>query len=231
MNDWTSRYATAILSLDRYSDLVNAVITIAGHRRPAIDIHAPNNRIESTAHQIRSMVPHLASAKMANTPRGCAALMAHLHNALFDDLGLGGDGEIALHPDASDFGLVLDTGRGLPIACALVYCAIAERLGLNAFGIDAPGHFLVGVQDGDNTMIIDAFGSGRLIDRREFSHLIHAFDEDANPDELIQPAPPSVWLERWLRNLVIACDRCGESHLVSVWTGLIEETSRSLGPK
>ena len=229
MNPWTDRYIAALENLHRHADLVDAAMAIAGHRRPKIDPAHTETHLEAIAHRIRSRVPHLAGSRAATGQRGISGLLAHLHEALFDDLGLGGDGEVALHPDASDISLVLETGRGLPITCSLVYCASAERIGLEAFGIDAPGHFLVGVPDGDSTLIVDPFGNGRLLSYEEFANLVHAYDEEADPYEILRPAPPAAWLERWLRNLVVACGRCGETHQVANWTRLVEETARVLG--
>ncbi|MCH2161062.1 MAG: transglutaminase-like domain-containing protein [Phycisphaerales bacterium] len=229
MNPWTDRYIEALESLHRHADLVNATLAIAGHRRPTIDPAQVEAHLEAIAHRIRTRVPHLAGRHGSSGERGISGLLAHLHEALFDDLGLGGDGEVGLHPDASDIALVLETGRGLPIACSLIYCATAERIGLEAYGIDAPGHFLVGVPDGDSTLIVDPFGCGRLLSQVEFANLVHAYDEDTNPEEILRPAPPAAWLERWLRNLVVACGRCGETHQVSNWTRLVEETARVLG--
>ena len=230
MTDWTASYTQAIAHLERYSDLVDAVVAIAGHRRAALEQGSPQIRLEAIAHRVRSKVPHLAS-RNAIQQRGCSGLLAHMHEAIFEDMGLGGDGEIALHPDASDLDIVLETGRGLPIACSLIYCSIAERLGIEAFGIDAPGHFLVGVRDGDTMMIVDPFGEGRLVDLQEFVNLVQTFDDTIDPEKALQPAPALAWLDRWLRNLVVACDRSGESHLLSTWTSLMDETVRVLGSR
>ena len=229
MTDWTARYIDQLENLQTYDDLVNASVMIAAHRRPTIDPSAPGARLEAVAHRVRSRVPHLAGRQAAGTRRGITGLLAHLHEALFEDLGLGGDGEIALHPDASDLDLVLETGRGLPIACSLAYCAAAERVGLEVFGIDAPGHFLVGVPDIDSTLIIDPFGCGRSLSMDEFRNLVHAYDEEADPEEYLRPAPPAAWLERWLRNLIVACGRSSETHMINQWTNLVDETARVFG--
>lgn len=229
MTDPDMSYRLTLASLERYRDLMDAVVTIAATRRPSTSTTSAETRIEAIANRIRARVPHLAS-RSALRERGCSGLLAHLHEALFEDIDLGGDGEIPLHPDSLDLDLVLQTGRGLPIACSMIYCGLAERLGIEAFGIDAPGHFLVGVFDRGDRMVIDPFGGGRLIDHSEFNNLIHAFDEDAEPEEYIQPALPLAWLDRWLRNLIVACDRCGEAHLLPVWSKMLDDTTRVLGP-
>ena len=80
-------------------------------------------------------------------------------------------------------------------------------------------------------MIVDPFGEGRLVDIQEFVNLVQAFDDTIDPEKAMQPAPALAWLDRWLRNLVVACDRSGESHLLSTWTNLLDETVRVLGTR
>ena len=230
MTDPHESFTLALTHIERYRDLVDAVVAIAAKRRATPNSTPANLHIEAIAANIRSRVPHLAS-RAALRERGSSGILAYLHQTLFEDLGLGQDAELPLHPDAGDINLTLETGRGLPIVCALIYCAVAERLGIEAFGIDSPGHFLVGVFDRGSVIVIDAFGGGREIDHEEFAMLIHAFDEDAAAEEYLQPAAPNEWIDRWLRMLVVACDQCGEEHLLPVWSQMIDDTSRLLGPR
>lgn len=230
MIDPNESFSLALSHLERYRDLVDAAVAIATKRRDSPHATPPALQIEAIAHRIRSRVPHLAS-RAALRERGSSGILAYLHEALYEDLGLGDDGDIPLHPDAADINLVLETGRGLPIVCSLIYCAVAERLGIEAFGIDSPGHFLVGVFDRGSIILIDAFGGGRVVDRDEFAKLIYDFDEDADFEEYLQPALPHAWIDRWLRMLMVACDRCGESHLLPIWSQMIDDTSRLLGPR
>jgi regulator of sirC expression with transglutaminase-like and TPR domain len=48
---------------------------------------------------------------------------------------------------------VLTTRRGIPITLAIVILGVARRLGMDAYGINSPGHFLASVED----VVIDPF--------------------------------------------------------------------------
>ena len=232
MTDWTSKYCDSLTELDRYRDLVDAVVALAAHRRPSIDPDAAHTRLEAIAHRVRCRVPHLAGRANAVGDRGTEGLMAHLHEAIVDDLGIGCHEDVAVHPDAMDFGLILDGTPALPVPCALAYCGAAERIGLDVFGVDVPGRFLVAVRDQTHRRItvIDPHERGRIVDGTEFRDLIHAFDETIDPREMLKPASPATWLRRWLRDLAIASTRCGETHLLDSWSRLSETTEDILGP-
>src|SRR5206468_6452152 len=92
------------------------------------------------------------------------ALLVHLHEYLFTELGFAGNIEDYYNPYNSYLPSVLATKRGLPITLSLVYKIVAERLGLRAWGVGLPGHFLIGVEcEPGNKMLVDTFASGRII--------------------------------------------------------------------
>jgi regulator of sirC expression with transglutaminase-like and TPR domain len=231
MTDWTSRYRASLAELDQYRDLVDAAVALGGHRRPELDPAAAHTRLEAIAHRVRSRVPHLAGRGNASTARAPEALMAHLHEVIFEDLGIGGHEDVAMHPDAMDLDLVLDGIPGLPVPCALVYCAAAERVGLNIFGVDVPGRFLVAIRDETSRRItvVDPHLRGQVIDGDEFRDLVQAFDETLDPSTVLKPAAPATWLRRWLRDLAIASTRSGETHLLDSWSRLSTTTEDILG--
>ena len=65
---------------------------------------------------------------------------------LFRQLGFRGnegdyeDPKNSLRPD------VLDRKLGIPITLALVYCEVAKRVGVPAYGVGFPAHFLIGIE-------------------------------------------------------------------------------------
>ncbi len=231
MIDWTDRYLASLSDLDRYHDLVEAVLALGAVRRPDLDPDLSHARLESLAHRVRCQVPHLASRHRTSGPRGVDGVLAHLHEALFEDLGIGRQPDVTPHPDAMDLDLVLQGVPGLPVACGLAFCAVAERVGLDVFGIDLPGTFLVAVLDVANRRItvLDPAHGGRLVDGGDFRELARGIDERLDPRELLIPALPAVWLRRWLRDLSLASVRSGEIHLLDSWARLSTETEEILG--
>jgi len=231
MIDWTDRYLSSLSDLDRYHDLVEAVLALGAHRRPDLDPDLAHARLESMAHRVRCRVPHLASRHQTGGPRGVDGVLAHLHEILFEEFGLGRHPDVIPHPDAMDLDLVLQGVPGLSVACSLAYCAVAERVGLDVFGIDLPGHFLVAVRDVANRRItvLDPARGGRLVDGADFRQLARVIDGDVDPRRLLAPALPAVWLRRWLRDLSLASVRSGEVHLLDSWARLSTETEEILG--
>ena len=60
--------------------------------------------------------------------------------------------------------LVLERRTGIPISLALVYMEVARRAGLDASGIAFPGHFLLRVAAGHETLVLDPFNAEAEVD-------------------------------------------------------------------
>lgn len=91
---------------------------------------------------------------------------------LFDTLGFAGDRADYYDPRNSYLNAVLDRRLGLPILLSVVYVDVAQRLGLPAYGIGLPGHFIVGVRDGQETHWLDPFHGGRRLTLNDCAELI-----------------------------------------------------------
>jgi len=174
--------------------LLNGAIAIAMHQMEDVDPAAVDATLQYYADTVRSRV------------RGCQtqALMAHLHEYLFEELGFAGNVDDYYNPSNSYLPAVLATKRGLPITLSLVYRLVAERIGLRAWGVGLPGHFLMGVQDGESTLLIDPFAAGRILTAEEaHARLQETFGPEVEwSEELLRPASNRHWLTRMLQNLL-----------------------------
>ena len=96
----------------------------------------------------------------------------------------------------------------MPITLSLICVEVAERAGIEAYGIAFPGHFLVGLPhagaDGTwDVVVIDPFRGGKFCSERflrgqllrVYGHEIPIFARH------LAPAPPQAVLERLLNNL------------------------------
>ena len=132
------------------------------------------------------------------------ALLAHLHEFLFEEEGFTGDTDDYYNPLNSYLPAVLERKKGLPITLSLIYKVVAERLGLRAWGVGLPGHFLVGLDLEGQQMLVDPFAKGRILTIDEaHSRMKEMFGPDVEwSDELLRPASNRHWLTRMLQNLL-----------------------------
>jgi len=181
-------------------------------------INSPNalvlGAVAISMHQLDDVSPAAVEAKLkgyANTVQSRVhgsqpqAVVAHLHEVLFEEEGFAGNVDDYYNPANSYLPAVLQTKRGLPISLSLVYKAVADRLGLKTWGVGLPGHFLVAVQlDDADPMLIDPFAGGRLLTVDEAHERMKDLlgSEAEWSDELLQPASNRHWLTRMLQNLL-----------------------------
>jgi regulator of sirC expression with transglutaminase-like and TPR domain len=133
------------------------------------------------------------------------AILAHMHDVLFDHGGLTGNTDDYYNPSNSYLPAVLATKRGLPITLSLVYKIVAERLGLRCWGVGLPGHFLVAVEERpEQILLVDPFSAGRIMTRDEANERLQELfgPEMQWSDDMLKPASHRHWLTRILQNLL-----------------------------
>jgi regulator of sirC expression with transglutaminase-like and TPR domain len=183
-----------VASLNSPDALLHGAIAIAMHQMEGIDIAHVDATLQGYADTVRSRV-------RGSQPQ---ALLAHLHDVLFDEVGFAGNTDDYYSTSNSYLPIVLETKRGLPISLSMIYKIVAERLGLRAWGIGLPGHFLAGLDVAGQTMLVDPFDSGRML---TFDEAHERMQEIVGPDvewsdEMIQPVSNRHWLTRMLQNLL-----------------------------
>jgi regulator of sirC expression with transglutaminase-like and TPR domain len=190
-------FAAELPTADTPEGLFRAAWAIAQHDLRDADLASGEaviaNLVDAVRRRVRSQSPQ--------------ALMAHLHDVLFDVLGFRGNVEDYYQPANSYVPEVLRTRRGLPITLTLVYRRVAAGLGLVVHGVNAPGHFLAEVEaqpaGETRSMYVDPFFGGGLLTTAEvFDRISQATgrDVDPTPDHL-RRATPEQWLMRMLHNL------------------------------
>jgi regulator of sirC expression with transglutaminase-like and TPR domain len=175
--------------------LLNGAVAIALH-------HMPEASPGKVDRQLQSFVDDVRKRVRGTQPQ---AILAHLHEVLFDEGGLCGNTEDYYNPSNSYLPAVLNTKRGLPITLSLIYKIVAERLGLRTWGVGLPGHFLVAVEERpDNILLIDAFAGGRVLTNEEAHERLQELfgpEMEWNSD-MLKPASNRHWLTRILQNLL-----------------------------
>jgi regulator of sirC expression with transglutaminase-like and TPR domain len=183
-----------IASIESPDALVNGAIAISMHQVENVDPSAVDAIIQHYADTVRSRV------------RGPQrqALLAHLHDVLFEDEGFKGNTDDYYSTLNSYLPVVLQTKQGLPITLSVLYKAVAERLGLRAWGVGLPGHFLVAVEADGSTMLVDPFSGGGLLTPDEaHARVLQVLGTEIEwSEELLQPVSNRHWLTRILQNLL-----------------------------
>ena len=126
-----------------------------------------------------------------------------LSRFLFEEAGFRGNRRSYNDPRNSFLNDVLDRRLGIPISLSVIYVDIATRLGLPAFGISLPGHFIVGIHHREVDLWLDPYHSGRWLDLTDCAQLIHLATGYEGPLEASWFAPASAreTLARMLANL------------------------------
>lgn len=200
------RFRTELCCVDTTPGLFRAAFAISLHERPEANLAEAEATISRLVTTVRTRVRSASSE----------ALLAHLHDVLFDVFGLRGNTDDYYNPANSYPGDVLRTRRGLPISLVLIYKSVAEPLGLTVYGINSPGHFLAEVEMADSPsgkpMYVDPFFSGGLLSTEEvFARLSQATGQRLSPSPaLLARARHRQWLARMLTNLQAAFTAAGQ---------------------
>lgn len=178
--------------------LLRAAVAISLHHLDEIAIEQVEGVIDTYGRDI---------LKRVRRPENADAVLAHLHDQLFEQAGFCGNSEDYYSPLNSYVPMVLQNKRGLPITLSLVYKAIAERVGLKVIGINAPLHFMAGVvldEEAGKVMLVDPFFSGRVLSKAEAFDRIEQVSGRAVPrvDEMLPAATHRQWIGRILHNLM-----------------------------
>lgn len=87
-----------------------------------------------------------------------------LHHYFFDNLGFKGATEDYYLSDNSLLNRVMESRKGIPITLSVLYISLARQIGLPAWPVGYPGHFLVkSIRDGED-IFLDIHGGGRVAD-------------------------------------------------------------------
>jgi len=182
--------------------LFEAAASIATDAEPLLDLEGVQTAFDRLAGKLA------AQARSSSTE---AARMECLRRFFFGSEGFAGnDGN---YYDAANSYLhrVLETRRGIPISLAVVFLEFARHIGLEAWGVAFPGHFLVRVTLRDGVAIIDPF-SGDSLSREELERRATGFG--APLAQLLRPASRCEILTRMLRNLESIHAQSGERDLL-----------------
>ncbi len=126
-----------------------------------------------------------------------------LSTFLFDRMQYRGNRENYYDPYNSFLNCVLDRKLGIPITLAVIYVSVAQRLGMRAYGISLPGHFIAGVYENGSEVLLDPFNAGRRLSTADCARLVREGTgfKGHFRKKWLSPSAPADIVARMLTNL------------------------------
>lgn len=184
----------------REVDLLQFMFEIAADAYPDLDRVGCLMEIDRLAVACRDAVDRRACCDV----RGRLQAISQL---LYEVEGFHGNREAYYEPQNSYLNEVLARRCGIPISLGIVYMSVACRAGLKTFGVNAPGHFVVGCCCGGNqALFVDPFNNGDVLDLPACRERIEATagQKGVAANEHFRPAAAGDIAARVLRNLKAA---------------------------
>jgi regulator of sirC expression with transglutaminase-like and TPR domain len=206
-------FAAQLPRIDSTEGLVQAAVAVSMHELEDVEPARVEDELTSLAYSVRSRV-------RSKQPR---ALLAHLHHVLFDEVGLRGNIDDYYAPQNSYVPAVLSTRQGLPVILSLIYKCVAERVGLTAYGVNSPGHFLAAVEIDQKWTFVDPFQRGRVVSQDEVCQRVAELTGQSieRPEDALPLATHRQWIARILLNLIGNFSRQGPAENLAAMKELL----------
>lgn len=173
------------------ADLEAGSWLLARTRYPELDEAAYVARLDELARELRERLTG------RETPR---ATIEVCNRHLFHTLGFRGNKDDYYDPDNSYLNRVLDRRLGIPISLSVLYLALARRLRLPVYGVNLPGHFILGCQSTRGRLFVDPFNEGRFLTERDCRQYCVQMGLEFRRDSLSIASPRQILL-RTCQNL------------------------------
>lgn len=161
---------------------------------PDLDVAYYMARLDELARKTAAALPDAASD---------AVRAQAIADFLFQDEAFQGNAAHYEDPRNSYLNEVIERRLGIPISLSVIFVAVARRLGMEAYGIALPGHFIAGVRTGVHDVWLDPFHGGQRLSLADCERLVRetvGYEGPLDPRWLL-PAEPRPILARMLNNL------------------------------
>jgi regulator of sirC expression with transglutaminase-like and TPR domain len=143
--------------------------------------------------------------------------LGHLHAEMFDADRYRGNTQSYYDPRNAYLNEVIDRKLGIPITLAIVFLHVATKIGLPAFGVGLPGHYLVKVRFELNEVYVDPFHEGSTLTIPEIGAMLQSVSGGSQQlmSEHLRAWTGRETLQRVLANLMNMWNRAGDSRRVA----------------
>lgn len=159
-------------------DIAGAALNLAAHKHTFPDIAAAEKHLKIVSQELSDTIAVTPARTAKAAAISLANIIAHRFHYRGDDL---------TYDDLNNADLisVIQRRKGLPVALGILYIHIARHQNWIAFGLNFPGHFLVGLEHGGEKIIIDPFHAGVIrtpVELRELLKLVAGQDAELNTE-------------------------------------------------
>ncbi len=192
-------YFASLVQSDADFLLLEAAVSLAQDEYPALDVQ----QVLSEVDQLLVRLKRRISVDAAPLQK-----LRALNQFFFRDLRFAGNVNHYYDPDNSYVNIILRTRRAIPISLAVLWMELAQGMGLAAWGVGFPGHFMMKVNLPNGLMMIDPL-NGQSLSGEELADRLEPYrrrstmvDEFEVPLGLyLQVSPPRDIIARMLHNL------------------------------
>ena len=182
--------------------LAGAALVVARIEYPRLRPEPYLEQLDGLGQAALDRVERYAAATGDRSVRGRARAVGAY---LFEEERFAGNRDKYADPRNSCLNQVLERRTGIPITLSIVYLEVARRAGLEADGVNFPGHFLVRCPDDEGTpgLVVDPFNRGALLSEQDCRRLLeqHAGADVPFQRSLLAPATRAQIVVRMLFNL------------------------------
>lgn len=144
-----------------------------------------------------------------------------MNGVLFDQCKFGANTKNFHAANNSYINNVLDTKKGNPISLCVVYMWIAQKLGLNVYGVNLPNLFVLTYKKNELQFYINVFNKGLVFNKVDIDNYLAQLNLEPN-DVYYQPCSHIEIVRRVLRNLIMAYEKAGDEQHKSELSDLID---------
>lgn len=136
--------------------------------------------------------------------------VAELNHALFGKIKFGANTKNFHSPENSMIKSVIATRKGNPISLSMIYLLMARKLKLPLFGVNLPNLFVLSYMDDQDQFYINVFNKGLVFVKKDIESYVDQLNL-AREDAYFLPCSNLEIIKRFLRNLIVAYDKNGQT--------------------
>lgn len=134
-----------------------------------------------------------------------------MNSVLFEKLKFRANTKNFHSPANSMINAVLESKKGNPISLCSVYLLVAQKMGLEIYGVNLPNLFIVTYKSNDTDFYINCFSKGLIFSKDDIDNYLEHLNI-SKQDIFYKPCRNLDIVLRSLRNLVVSFEKLGDYH-------------------